>query len=192
MEERVSDSELHKHIDYYVMIIKGFLHSSEKDEIQNAINKINWIEKKSHSQSKLPENAYTFDDDLEINDILMPKINAAILKYISSYNLPWFKEFKGYTRTQFLKHEEGQSTSLHCDLKHEIFTNATLGKGVPLLTITGLLNNDFEGGELYMYGYKKVNIEAGDLVIFPSNFVYPYEIKTITKGTRYSYSSWAW
>ena len=41
-------------------------------------------------------------------------------------------------------------------------------------------------------GYKKIDTKKGDLLIFPSNFLYPHEVEPVTKGVRYSYVSWIW
>ena len=30
----------------------------------------------------------------------------------------------------------------------------------------------------------------GSCVVFPSNFMYPHEVKEVTKGTRYSVMTW--
>ena len=63
-------------------------------------------------------------------------------------------------------------------------------KGIPILSIVGLLNDNYEGGEFMIRG-KEVKLIRGDILIFPSNFIYPHEVKDITKGIRYSFVSWA-
>ena len=45
-------------------------------------------------------------------------------------------------------------------------------------------------------GYKKWNeekikLKRGDILMFPSNFMYPHEVKEVTKGIRYSFVGWA-
>ena len=39
---------------------------------------------------------------------------------------------------------------------------------------------------------REIKLNAGDLVIFPSNFLYPHKISPVTDGVRYSYVSWGW
>ena len=78
----------------------------------------------------------------------------------------------------------------HCDHISSLFDGKR--KGIPILSIIGLLNDDFEGGELIMFEDKKIDTKKGDLLIFPSNFMYPHEIMPVTKGVRYSYVSWVW
>jgi predicted 2-oxoglutarate/Fe(II)-dependent dioxygenase YbiX len=65
-------------------------------------------------------------------------------------------------------------------------------KGIPTLSILGALNDDYEGGELVFWESEKIELKAGSIMIFPSNFMYPHRVDTVTKGTRYSYVSWVW
>ena len=78
----------------------------------------------------------------------------------------------------------------HCDHIQSMFDGER--RGIPILSIVGILNDDYEGGELIMFGDKKIDTKKGDLWIFPSNFLYPHEITPVIKGVRYSYVSWAW
>ena len=65
-------------------------------------------------------------------------------------------------------------------------------RGTPTLSIIGTLNDDYEGGEFIMFGDKKIDMKTGDLLIFPSTFLYPHKVNPVTKGSRYSYVSWTW
>ena len=38
---------------------------------------------------------------------------------------------------------------------------------------------------------EKINLSKGDIIVFPSNFMYPHKVEPVT-GTRYSYISWIW
>jgi len=79
---------------------------------------------------------------------------------------------------------------LHCDHIHSMFDGER--KGVPTLTILGALNDDYEGGELLMFGDYKIDMPAGSVAVFPSNFMFPHEVKPVKKGIRFSYVSWTW
>jgi predicted 2-oxoglutarate/Fe(II)-dependent dioxygenase YbiX len=53
------------------------------------------------------------------------------------------------------------------------------------------LNDDYEGGEFAFFNREfKIKAKKGSLVMFPSNFMFPHEILTVTKGTRYSIITW--
>ena len=77
----------------------------------------------------------------------------------------------------------------HCDHITNIFDGTR--RGVPILSVVCSLNNDYSGGEFIMQG-KKLDFKKGDVLIFPSNFLFPHEVKPVKKGTRYSAISWTW
>lgn len=52
------------------------------------------------------------------------------------------------------------------------------------------LNDNYEGGEFVFFGSEKYTLKKGSILMFPSNFMYPHEIKPVTKGTRYSIITW--
>ncbi|QPB08076.1 2OG-Fe(II) oxygenase [Synechococcus phage S-H9-1] len=55
-----------------------------------------------------------------------------------------------------------------------------------------LLNDNYGGGEIsFFQGDYSIKPQAGSCVVFPSNFMYPHEIKEVTSGTRYSIVSWS-
>ncbi len=78
----------------------------------------------------------------------------------------------------------------HCDHIHSLFDGQR--KGIPTMTTLGLLNNDFEGGELVMFEDEIIEFKGGDLMVFPSVFLFPHRVEPVTKGVRYSCVSWAW
>ena len=76
----------------------------------------------------------------------------------------------------------------HYDHIHSIFDGQR--KGIPVLSILGVLNNDYKGGE-FLVCDKEFKLKQGDMIIFPSCFMFPHEVKEVTEGTRYSWISWA-
>ena len=61
--------------------------------------------------------------------------------------------------------------------------------GYPQVTVLLYLNDDYEGGEFYVAG-KMFEPIRGSAIIFPSNFMFPHEAKTVTKGMRWSIVTW--
>lgn len=60
-----------------------------------------------------------------------------------------------------------------------------------VLSCTAVLNNEFKGGNLYFEYYDiDVELRAGDILFFPSNFVGAHCVKLVESGTRLSYVSW--
>ncbi len=129
-------------------------------------------------------------DNIPTTNIIMKKLFYAIKDYQDKLSFPWFDGWDGYTQIRYNKYEENRKMRLHCDHIKSIFVGER--KGVPLLSCLGVLNNDYEGGEFIMWDKKVISIKQGELIIFPSNFMYPHKVEPVTKGTRYSYISWVW
>jgi|TARA_A100000171_G_scaffold22840_1_gene21244 predicted 2-oxoglutarate/Fe(II)-dependent dioxygenase YbiX len=63
------------------------------------------------------------------------------------------------------------------------------------LSIIINLNDTYEGGDLIFTNQqnkeiKRLKLDKGSIVFFPSNFMYPHSIQPITKGERYSIVAW--
>ena len=110
-------------------------------------------------------------------------------RYVQDLNMPWFNSFQGYSHVRFNKYAENKKMAIHADHIHSMFDGER--KGIPILSVLGVLNNDYEGGEFYLID-EKTDLSKGDIIIFPSNFMYPHKVEPVTKGTRYSYISWIW
>ena len=78
----------------------------------------------------------------------------------------------------------------HCDHIKDMFDGDR--KGIPTLSVVGLLNDNFEGGEFVMFDDYIIKLKQGDVLIFPSNFLYPHKVNPVKKGIRDSFVSWVW
>ena len=126
----------------------------------------------------------------KINDDIIQNLHSVILEYVESFKFDWFTGWQGYSPIKFIRYHQNHTMKSHCDHVHDLFDGER--KGVPVLSIIGILNDDYDGGDLIMFGNKKIKTKKGDLIIFPSNFLYPHKITPVIKGVRYSYVSWAW
>jgi predicted 2-oxoglutarate/Fe(II)-dependent dioxygenase YbiX len=53
------------------------------------------------------------------------------------------------------------------------------------------LNDDYTGGEFTFFDDElSYRLGRGDVIMFPSNFMYPHAIKPVLSGTRYSIITW--
>ena len=92
------------------------------------------------------------------------------------------------SNVKFNKYSEGDSIKPHHDHIHDIFDGHL--RGIPVTSIIGVLNDDYEGGELTFWNEHKVELKKGEVAAFPSVFLYPHEVTPVTKGTRYSWVAW--
>jgi len=63
-------------------------------------------------------------------------------------------------------------------------------RGIPVTSVVGVLNDDFEGGEFRFWKEHTVNIKKGSVLVFPALYLFPHEVTPVTKGVRYSWISW--
>lgn len=119
-----------------------------------------------------------------INQYVMVEFSQCYEKF------QWFGGWRGYSNIKFHKYDSNTDMKLHCDHIHDLFDGER--KGVPILTIVGLLNDDFEGGDFLLWEKEKIDLKQGSVLIFPSNFMYPHEVTSIQRGSRYSFVSWVW
>jgi hypothetical protein len=107
----------------------------------------------------------------DLYDVKLP----AVQDYSRMYNINNLKYWEAFN---FIKYGPGQHFMEHHD--HGFSYNCTV-------SLVSYVNDDYEGGELYFRLQDlKVKPEAGDLFIFPSNFMYPHQAMPVTSGTKYS------
>jgi hypothetical protein len=59
------------------------------------------------------------------------------------------------------------------------------------VSITAYLNEEYTGGDLeYKYFGLKIKPEPGDVLVFPSNYVYNHEVHPVESGIRYAIVNW--
>jgi hypothetical protein len=107
----------------------------------------------------------------DLYDVKLP----AVQDYSRMYNINNLKYWEAFN---FIKYGPGQHFMEHHD--HGFSYNCTL-------SLVAYPNDDYEGGELYFRLQNlKVKADAGDLFIFPSNFMYPHQAMPVHSGTKYS------
>ena len=123
---------------------------------------------------------------------LGPLIMKTVMAYQEKVSWPedhcrpsWIQRL---TQVRFNRYKKGTQMRTHYDHIQSMFDGKL--KGIPILSIVGLLNDNYEGGE-FMIRDKEIKLTRGDILIFPSNFMYPHKVKDITEGVRHSFVSWA-
>lgn len=164
-------------------------------EIVKVLNATDTWEK--HTWYNYTENSRkSFEHDLSVcnnnsfyNELVKKMLAHTIREYVDELQMPWFQDWKGFSKIRYNKYDPNTKMDLHCDHIHSLFDGDV--KGIPTLTILGALNNDYTGGDFVLCG-EKVTINTGEVLIFPSNFMYPHEVTTINSGTRYTFVTWVY
>lgn len=126
------------------------------------------------------------------NEPLMQSVWNAYKRYHEDLNFSWYQTWEAFSHTRYNIYTSDNSSqmALHCDHIKSLFGGQH--SGIPILTALTLLNDDFEGGELIMFEDTKIDLKAGETIVFPSCFLYPHKVNKVTSGTRYACAHWSW
>ena len=95
-----------------------------------------------------------------------------------------------FNSIRFNRYEPGQIMRQHHDHIHDIFDGQN--KGIPVLSFILNFNDDYEGADLFFWEDTVIKLGKGDIVMFPSCFLFPHGVTEATKGKRYSAVTWGW
>lgn len=117
----------------------------------------------------------------EIDECLYDAVSHSLKLYENEF--PEFdleiREDSGY---ELLRYNEGEFYVEHSDSYKE---------SPRALSCIISLNEDYEGGEISFFSRELTyKLKKGSVIMFPSNFMYPHEIRKVTNGTRYSIITW--
>lgn len=103
----------------------------------------------------------------------------AIFPCVEDYGHYWGVVMRYYEVFNFVKYEgTGKHFAVHADHGPAYVTT---------VSAVAYLNDDYSGGELIFPRFDlKIKPEAGDLVVFPSTFIYEHSSEPIIDGTKYS------
>jgi hypothetical protein len=187
-------------LESYIKVYPNSVSSELRFSILQKLDEVSWRDnlfynvksgKTSQPETGKWQNSEFYTNGLgELDTILMRDIWSAISKYIKNLNIPYFCSWEGFTAPRYNRYTKNQIMAKHCDHIHEVFDGTR--KGIPILSVLVALDDDYEGGEFVMFDDHIVPMEAGSIVVFPSNFLYPHEVKPVIKGVRHTCVSWVW
>ena len=121
-------------------------------------------------------------------DTYAEHLRTAFVKSISSYTQTHDKIVpEKFTNFRINRYSTGGFMKNHIDNIHHSHGQK---QGYPHLTSLIFLNDDYEGGDFVLCGDKWIEKIQGSAIVFPSNFMFPHEVKPVTKGKRHSIMTW--
>ena len=111
----------------------------------------------------------------ELADDTVYRQMQAVKDYTRKYNIG---ELRYWEATNYVRYGEGQHFQEHHD--HGYSYNC-------VVSVVSFPNDDYEGGELY-FRLQNVTVKpkAGEMYVFPSNFMYPHRAMPVKSGVKYS------
>ena len=182
----------------YVLVIKGAMSKDTCERTVADLVNIKWqhnhFRNYNQEMSVNPgeEELYSnVEDQYVVTDsILLKNVYESLVQYMTKFKSPGFDGWNGFSPIKFNQYKPTAIMTEHCDHIHGLFDGNR--KGIPILSVVGLLNDDFTGGNFVMFKDTVIDLTAGDILIFPSVFMYTHQVEPILTGTRNSFVSWVW
>ena len=183
-----------------IHVERGIIPANLCDFIVEDTEKREW---KPHSWHNNVNNTYGSEETMELDvqpttpelqQLLTPIVIKAGAIYNQKYT--WLKSERTnqimhkFTGVRFNRYQPGQIMRQHIDHIHSIFDGNE--KGIPVLSFILNFNDDYEGADLFFWDNTVFKLGKGDIIMWPSNFLYPHGVTETTRGKRYSGVTWAW
>lgn len=104
----------------------------------------------------------------------------AVRQCVDDYGMYWGVGISSYEAFNFVKYE-GAGTHFKVHADHGPTYVCTI-------SVVVYLNDDYEGGEIWFPRMNNLSIKpkAGDIVVFPSTYIYEHASQDMISGTKYS------
>ena len=182
-----------------IYVEKGIIPGNLCEYLIDEIEKKEW---RPHTWYNNVANTFGSEETMELDvqnitgehqQLLTPFMIQAGAAYNARYSFPCERTsqiMNKFSAIRFNRYAPGQIMRQHHDHIHSLFDGNE--KGIPVLSFILNLNDDYEGAELFFWDDYVVPLGKGDIIMFPSLFLFPHGVKEATKGKRYSAVSWAW
>tara|TARA_R100000664_G_C2739119_1_gene127908 strand:- start:315 stop:893 length:579 start_codon:yes stop_codon:yes gene_type:complete len=191
-----------KNLKDYILHLDNWIPKNICNKSVKELSDDNTWEQHQYHRSKNPDELYNQNGEKELdvcwgnNLTHIKKLHQLVWNALEKYILinkiggETFTGWEGFNQIRFNRYNRNQIMSKHCDHIHNLFTGER--RGIPILSIVGVLNDNYQGGEFIMFEDYEIKFKPGDVIIFPSVFLYPHLVKPVKKGTRYSFVSWCY
>ena len=183
-----SNQQISNYIYYYPQVLS----ETACDDIVSHYNKDTFKGWKTSTFSTATKNLGTSKVDMkefwiapqhQDYQVIQKGFDIAVNDYIKQNDKIKIQE---YTNFRINCYDTGGFMKEHIDNIHHSHGQK---QGYPHLTSLIFLNDDYEGGEFTLCG-EPLDKKKGSAVVFPSNFMFPHEVKKVISGVRYSIMTW--
>ena len=182
-----------------IHVERGIIPANLCDYLVDAVEKNEW---RPHTWYNNVQGTFGSEETMELDvqnitgehqQLLTPFMIQAGAAYNAKYSYDCERTqqiMNKFSAIRFNRYSAGQIMRRHHDHIHSIFSGEE--KGIPVLSFILNLNYDYEGADLVFWDDYIVPLGKGDIIMFPSLFLFPHMVTEATKGKRYSAVSWAW
>lgn len=146
--------------------------TSSDDVSLHARNALDFKVSSNNLGPREPKNAALYD--------IHEQIFQAVRQCVDDYGRQWGVGIASYESFNFVKYDgPGTHFKIHADHGPTY---------VCTISVVVYLNDDYEGGEIHFPRFDKLTIKpkAGDIVVFPSTFIYEHASQDMISGVKYA------
>jgi len=179
-----------------IHVERGIIPANLCDSLVEEIEKNEWNPHSWYSEHQDSVNSYgetepdVQESTSDHQNLLMPFVIQTVREYNIKYSyLKRSVIVSKFSALRFNRYAPGQLMLQHYDHIKSLFDGEV--KGIPILSFVLNLNDDYEGAELFFWDDHVVPLGKGDIIMFPSLFLFPHGVKEASRGNRYSAVCWA-
>jgi len=180
---------MNKNLIDYVKVYSGAISAEHCNAAIEQLTLAEWQDHKFYSANGLVDNGHEpleYHGVIPVSPVLQQSVWDCLYRYvITDINFSWFPGWHHTGPLKYIRYDVNSTMENHCD------HIGSVHGGIPVLTTIINLNDTYTGGELIMFEDTEYKLQQGDVIVFPSVFLYPHQIKPILSGTRYSAIAWS-
>tara|TARA_B100001989_G_scaffold57133_1_gene37903 strand:- start:1796 stop:2473 length:678 start_codon:yes stop_codon:yes gene_type:complete len=198
IEDEVKQGQFGLSMSEHILHLPAFIDRNQCLSVMNSLDNLERDDSAPYTDGLLNDDADTyFDPNIKYIDNVRDRIFIDGLKEyaskIRSFNWSYY-DTKSFHCSEMIirRYNEGSEFKYHHDdIIGEIFPHWFLRRQ-NILTCNFYFSDaeDYEGGDLVFTCDKTFHPSMGDIIIFPSNWMFYHEVQRITKGKRYSGTVW--
>ncbi len=184
-------------LDDYIIVKKSAIPADICDDIISNIENDSWskhswynnLEDTTHSEDTQELSVLEITNQMQ--ELLNPFMMQSFKEYVDKVKYKnWSELVYQFSTIRFNRYEKGQLMREHHDHIYSLFDGDK--KGIPILSIIINFNEGYDGADLVFWDEYVLPLGKGDILMFPSLFLYPHKVTEMKSGVRYSGVSWAW
>lgn len=191
---------MEKNLEFYVKKYPAFLDNKECKKAVKELKNKNWNQHTFYNPNTKDSVTKSGEKELDVTEEQPSNHNYFMQRYwdvlneyiVNDIKFDWWNSWRGYSNIRYNMYKKTRLMAEHCDHIHSLFGRSDAPTGIPVLSVLAMFNEEYEGGQFIMWKDTKIEMKTGDIIVFPSNFLFPHRVEPVTKGTRFSGISWTW
>jgi len=199
IKNEILNGQFSNNMSDHILYLPSFIDKHICKSIMDSLDNLERDDSTPYTDGLLNDDADTyFDPDIKYIDKVRDRIFIDGLKEyaskIRSFNWSYYNT-KSFHCSEMIIRRYNQGSEFkyhHDDIIGEMFQHWFIRRQ-NILTCNFYFSDakDYEGGDLvFTCSDKKYHTSIGDIIIFPSNWMFYHEVQKITKGKRYSGTVW--